>query len=91
MKDCHTCFYKEQKQSSVPCSSCDLYNNHVPISAFLDQPIEVMKLAGITIRDYFAAQAMQGIYAAVLFPTGMMADTAKEAYEMADAMMEARK
>ncbi len=46
---------------------------------------------GMTLRDYFAAKAMQGMYASSSFPTGMMVDTAKEAYEMADQMLEARK
>ena len=45
---------------------------------------------GITMRDYFAAKAMQGMYANGSFPTGIMLDTAKEAYEMADAMLKAR-
>jgi len=33
---------------------------------------------------------MQGMYANGSFPTGIMLDTAKEAYEMADAMLKAR-
>jgi len=45
---------------------------------------------GMTLRDYFAAKAMQGMYANGSFPTGIMFDTAKEAYEMADAMLKAR-
>jgi hypothetical protein len=45
---------------------------------------------GMTLRDYFAAKAMQGIMASGIYPTGIMFDTAKEAYEMADAMMNAR-
>jgi hypothetical protein len=46
---------------------------------------------GMTLRDYFAAKALQGIMASGIYPTGIMFDTAKEAYEMADAMLEARK
>jgi len=42
---------------------------------------------GMTLRDYFAAKAMQGI----LFECLETKDTAKFAYEMADAMLEARK
>ena len=49
-----------------------------------------IKEKGMTLRDYFAAKALQGIYAKGNFPTGIMIDTAKEAYEMADAMMKAR-
>jgi hypothetical protein len=45
---------------------------------------------GMTLRDYFAAKAMQGMYASESFPTGLMADTATEAYEMADYMLKAR-
>jgi len=45
---------------------------------------------GMSLRDYFAAKAMQGMYTSGSFPTGIMLDTAKEAYEMADAMLKAR-
>jgi hypothetical protein len=45
---------------------------------------------GMTLRDYFAAKAMQGMYTAHKFPSGIIIDTAKEAYEMADAMLKAR-
>jgi len=47
-------------------------------------------VSGMTLLDYFAARAMQGMYANGSFPTGIMLDTAKEAYEMADAMLKAR-
>ena len=40
----------------------------------------------MTLRDYFAAKAMQGILYVGLEPV----ETAKHAYEMADAMMAAR-
>jgi hypothetical protein len=53
-------------------------------------PTENIVYKGMTLRDYFAAKAMQGMYAMYKFPTGIMLDTAKEAYEMADAMMKAR-
>ena len=46
--------------------------------------------SGMSLRDYFAAKSMQGMYANGSFPTGTMLDTAKEAYEMADAMLKAR-
>lgn len=46
--------------------------------------------SGMDLRDYFAAKAMQGMYAAHKFPSGIIIDTAKEAYEMADAMLKAR-
>lgn len=41
---------------------------------------------GMTLRDYFAAKAMQGI----LFECLELQDTAKFAYELADAMLKAR-
>ena len=41
---------------------------------------------GMTLRDYFAAKAMQGILYAGLEPV----ETAKHAYTMADAMLAAR-
>ena len=46
--------------------------------------------AGMTLRDYFAAKAMQGICASG--PTSDWSNTriAVEAYEMADAMLKAR-
>ena len=51
---------------------------------------EVKGCPGMTLRDYFAAKAMLGMYASETFPTGLMADTATEAYQMADAMIAAR-
>lgn len=43
---------------------------------------------GMTLRDYFAAKAMQGLYSRVNW---LCADVAERAYEQADAMLEARK
>jgi hypothetical protein len=45
---------------------------------------------GMTLRDYFAAKAMQAVITSGAVPTGIMIDTAKEAYQMADAMLKAR-
>ena len=59
-----------------------------PVSFKWDK--ELGQYNGMTLRDYFAAKAMQGMYANGSFPTGIMLDTAKEAYEMADAMLKAR-
>jgi hypothetical protein len=42
---------------------------------------------GMSLRDYFAAKAMQGILYEGLDPE----ETAQHAYEMADAMLKARK
>ena len=43
--------------------------------------------SGMTLRDYFAAKAMQGITATDTYTTE---DTAQIAYEQADAMLKAR-
>ena len=45
---------------------------------------------GMDLRDWFAGLALQGLVASGTYPTGIMFDTAKEAYQMADAMMKAR-
>ena len=41
---------------------------------------------GMTLRDYFAAKAMQGLIEKFSFPS----DLARNAYEIADAMLKAR-
>ena len=48
---------------------------------------------GMTLRDYFAAKAMQGALSgcAARGEVVMYSEMASLAYEMADAMMEARK
>lgn len=45
---------------------------------------------GMTLRDYFAAKAMQGL-AVIVDGEGWESNVAKMAYAVADAMMEARK
>jgi len=45
----------------------------------------LFKQQGMTLRDYFAAKAMQG-----LMPTNYIDSNAKVAYQMADAMLRAR-
>ena len=42
---------------------------------------------GMTLRDYFAAKAMQ----ALIDNDGLFSEIPTQAYEMADAMMKARK
>jgi len=44
---------------------------------------------GMTLRDYFAAKAMQGLLASDVFDT--METFATRAYLVADALLEARK
>ena len=51
---------------------------------------------GMTLRDYFAAKAMQAIlssdrYAGLIGVNRYEQRTAEDAYKMADAMMKARK
>lgn len=48
--------------------------------------------SGMTLRDYFAAKAVQGMFAADTSESYISAERkASLAYEMADAMMKARK
>ena len=44
---------------------------------------------GMTLRDYFAAKAMQAAYEQGVHPYDML-DCAARAYQMADAMLKAR-
>ena len=44
---------------------------------------------GMTLRDYFAAKAMQGLLSATKTSDGEM--IARDSYKMADAMLKARK
>ena len=50
----------------------------------------VMPHVGMTLRDYFAAKAMQGFLTAEYASTYRPEVWAKDAYEMADAMLKAR-
>ena len=48
-------------------------------------------LENMTLRDYFAAKAMQGMLAYAYFhPLAMEDGCARDAYVMADAMLKAR-
>lgn len=46
---------------------------------------------GMDLRDYFAAKAMQALVTGQSFDDGQWNLDTKTAYEIADAMMEARK
>lgn len=46
---------------------------------------------GLTMRDYFAASAMQGLIVAYVDNSSDVDAYSKKAYEVADAMLEARK
>lgn len=45
---------------------------------------------GMTLRDYFAAKAMQGIWSVQGIDFGTYDNQARVSYEMADAMLRAR-
>ena len=45
---------------------------------------------GMTLRDYFAAKAMQAIVSKEVSHVSWVDEYAKNAYKMADAMMKAR-
>jgi hypothetical protein len=47
------------------------------------------KHTGMTLRDYFAAKAMQGF--CVSYPDASCVELARAAYAQADSMLEARK
>ena len=54
------------------------------------QAFPVGSYAGMTLRDYFAAKAMQGLMSARNPILTKIADIAEGAYEMADAMLAER-
>lgn len=66
-----------------------------PTNYFYDQESEheVLPMPGMTLRDYFAAKAMQGELASQSADGGAWHDINKlaaYAYDIADAMLEAR-
>jgi hypothetical protein len=72
------------KNTGGPAFPCGLESGHL-------EPLN----HGMSLRDYFAAKAMQGIWTntdllAQLPPGGASKAVARMAYEMADAMIEAR-
>ena len=50
-----------------------------------ENPLEFV--TGMTLRDYFAAKAMQGMIAAVGYHRGEVDFMAESAYDCADAML----
>lgn len=52
--------------------------------------MQVEATYGMTIRDYFAAKAMQALLHSANPGDGLWGTEAKAAYEIADSMMEAR-
>jgi hypothetical protein len=52
---------------------------------------EIPGQPGMTLRDYFAAKAMQGMFASSLVPQNVTnEELSTEAYNVADAMLKAR-
>ena len=49
-----------------------------------------LHFTGMSLRDYFAAKAMQGIFASDPVSTMTNERIAKESYDLADAMLKAR-
>jgi len=47
--------------------------------------------AGMSLRDYFAAKAMQSLIVVYSDDKNLVGDYAQRAFEIADAMLEARK
>jgi hypothetical protein len=62
-----------------------------PQAGGLAQVTSNLNVQGMTLRDYFAAKAMQGIILHPQGPAGLWDEAAQESYKMADAMLKARK
>ena len=62
---------------------------HDPGASWVETDIVSPISGGMTLRDYFAAKAMQGMSSRGGYSE--WAHMAEDAYEMADAMLEARK
>jgi hypothetical protein len=61
-----------------------------PTEAYDLERQTLVREEGMTLRDYFAAKAMQGI---ILHPQGLAGlwdEAAQESYKVADAMLKAR-
>ena len=64
-------------------------NNRSAFPWTVDDGETVKGEKGMTLRDYFAAKAMQG-FAAYIGPSMTFESRAKMAYDWADAMLKAR-
>jgi len=74
----------------VTCESVQILINHIKEIRGIKEPVktkmEILSIKDFNVRDYFAAKAMQGI----LFEGLDENQTARHAYEIADAMLKAR-
>ena len=66
--------------------------NNIPAFPLSTSSGSNTEVNGMTLRDYFAAKAMQGILTATLTPNTIWSqdEAAETAYNVADAMMKAR-
>lgn len=75
----------------------NIHDNNLSASPVLERGGNGLELtdAGMTLRDYFAAQIMPTLYEIYLhhqsYEDGWLGDVAKTAYQLADEMLEARK
>ena len=58
-----------------------------PLQGGVEQLESKLPLSGMTLRDYFAAKAMQALLA---YEESTLQNDAEVAYQMADAMLKAR-
>ena len=72
--------YEGKEVRRVPCAFCQ---GTAPQS-------EVLREGGLTLRDYFAAQALIGLLAQRPAASWSPDVTAKDAYELAEAMLKER-
>ena len=65
--------------------------NAFPSYEYVQNYVQMMAIGGMTLRDYFAAKAMQAMLSSPNCPLNVReSELAKQAYSAADAMLEAR-
>ena len=65
--------------------------NAFPSYEYVQNYGQMMAVGGMTLRDYFAAKAMQAMLSSPNCPMNVReSELAKQAYSAADAMLEAR-
>lgn len=86
---------ESEKPFNPPAFPCEAQGNRsvLPEHDHLQTGIYSSKFPGMTLRDYFAGQALGGMSSVALDDGDMLmgwADMAKAAYKAADAMLAAR-
>ena len=61
-----------------------------PIAFPQDADTCLDEFRGMTLRDYFAAKAMQGLLAKMIYAPSDIVNYTEQAYKIADAMLKAR-